>query len=363
MYPVSERFLATLGQSHRVITQVQLVRTDGEVVDLPHTGGSVQVDRKAAIRRTCSVTSADVSLIPTSPSDQLAVYGARLRISRGVDFGDGTSELVPLGLFRLDDVDGDPLLGPVTLTGKAIECIVQDDRFTVPYRATGTVVSAITALILRSIPDAQAVSLIADTAIGARTWDIEGDPWAAVQEIAAAAGAECYTNADGTFVISALPDLSTATPVWSVEAGEGGVYIKGKRGMSSAGVNNGVLARGEGTESGAVAVSYLATDDDPGSPTYWDGPFGRRPMFYSSATIINSASAQAASQLKLQAAKAPNATGDFSSMPNPALEPGDVLRVVHPDGLKELHQVASFTVPLEPAGDFPIATIGAKEDA
>lgn len=363
MYPVSSRFLATLPQPHRVVTQVQLFRTDGTVTDIPHIGGSVPVDRRATIRRTCTVTSADVSLIPTTPSDQLAVYGARLRVSRGIDYGDGSApDLVPLGLFRLDDVDGDPTLGPVTLSGKAIECIVADDKFTVPYRATGTVVGAITALILRSIPDAQVVSLMADTAIGARTWDVEGDSWAAVQEIAAAAGAECYTNADGTFVISALPDLSTATPVWSVEAGEGGVYIKGTRGMSSTGVFNGVLARGEGPESGAAGVSWLATDDDIGSPTYWGGPFGRRPMFYSSATIINSASAQAAAELKLQAAKAPNATGDFSALPNPALEPGDVLRVVHPDGKKELHQVASFSVPLEPTGDFPISTISAKED-
>ena len=364
MYPVSARFLAAIPEAHRVVTQVQLFRTDGRVVTVPHTGGSVPVDRGSAIRRTCTVTSADTSLIPTSPADELAVYGAQLRISRGIDYRDGSPpELVPLGQFRLDEVSGDPLLGPVTLTGQGIECIIQDDKFTVPYRATGTVVGAITTLVLRSIPTAQILPLIADTPIGPRTWDVEADPWAAVQEIAAAAGAECYTNADGTFVIATLPDINTTAPVWSVAAGEGGVYIKGTRGMSSAGVFNGVLARGEGTETGAVGVGYLATDDDPGSPTYWDGPYGRRPMFYSSSTLITLAAAQAAAYLKLAAARAPNATGDFSAVPNPALEPGDVLRVVHPDGLKELHQVQSFTVPLEVGGDFPIATIGAKEDA
>jgi hypothetical protein len=45
------------------------------------------------------------------------------------------------------------------------------------------------------------------------------------------------------------------------------------------------------------------------------------------------------------------------------LEPGDVLRVVHEDGSRELHQVASFSVPLDIGGDFPISTISAKEDA
>lgn len=363
MYPVSDRFLAALAESHRMLTEVQLFRTDGEVQTLQHVGGSVPVDRGQAIRRTCTVTSADVSLIPTTASDELAVYGARLRITRGIDYGDGTSEMIPLGVFRLDDVGGDPLLGPVTLTGKAIECIVQDDRFTTPYRATGTVVGAITALITRSIPDADVVSLIVDAAIGPRTWDVEADPWAAVQEIAAAAGAECYTNADGTFLISELPDVLTTDPVWTVAAGEGGVYVKGTRSMSSAGVHNGYLARGENTESGAAAVSYLAVDDDPGSPTYWDGPYGHRPGFYSSSTITTLSAATAAASLKLRSGKAPNAAGDFSALPNPALEPGDVLRVVHPDGLKELHQVQSITVPLSIGGDFPITTISAKGDS
>ncbi|MFI8191338.1 DUF5047 domain-containing protein [Streptomyces sp. NPDC085946] len=363
MYPVSDRFLARLAESHQVATQVQLFLTDGHVVDLEHTGGSVSVDRGQAIRRTCTVTGADPSLIPRTPSDQLATYGARLRISRGVEYGDGSRELVPLGVFRLDSVDGDVNEGPVTLQGKSLEAIVADDKFTQPYKATGTVVGAVTALIQRSIPDADVISQITDQPIGSRVFDVEADPWAGAQEIAAAAGAEVYCNADGTFVIATLPDLLTATPVWAVEATEGGVYISGNRAMSSDGVYNGVLARGENTAENVAPVSYLATDDDPNSPTRWAGPFGRRPMFYSSSTLTTVNACAQAANLKLASAKAPNASGDISSLPNPALEPGDVIRVMHEDGTRELHQVASFSVPLDAGGDFPISTISAKEDA
>jgi hypothetical protein len=309
------------------------------------------------------VTLADPSLIPRTPTDQLATYGAKLRISRGVDYGDGSSELVPLGVFRLDSVDGDISEGPVTLQGKGLEAVVADDKFTSPYKATGTVVGAVKALIQRSIPTADIVSLITDTPIGSRVFDVEADAWAGAQEIAAAAGAEVYANADGSFVISALPDLLTATPVWAVEATEGGVYISGNRGMSSDNVYNGVLARGENTADNVPPVSYLATDSDPNSPTYWGGPYGRRPMFYSSSTLTTVTACTAAANLKLAAARAPNATGDFSSLPNPALECGDVIRVTHPDGTRELHQVAAFTVPLDEGGDFQISTISAKEDA
>jgi hypothetical protein len=364
VYPVSDRFLARLAESHVPITAVQLFLTDGRVLDVPHTGGSVTVDRAQATRRTCTVTCDDPALIPRIPSDQLATYGARLRISRGVEYGSSNdTELVPLGVFRLDSVDGDVSEGPVTLQGKDLSAIVSDDKFTVPYRVTGTIVSAITEIIRRSILDAEIVSQITDTPIGSRTFDIEADPWTGVQEIAAAAGAECYPDADGVFRIAALPDLLTTPPVWAIEATEGGVYIKANRGMSSDNVKNGWLARGENTSDNVAPVSYLAVDNDPNSPTYWGGKFGRRPGFHSSSTLITTAACQLAATLRLAQAKAPNASGDISSLPNPALEPGDVLRVMHEDGSRELHQAAAFTVPLDLGGDFPISTISAKEDA
>jgi hypothetical protein len=363
LYPVSDRFLERLAENHTPVTRVQLFLTDGRVIDLDHTGGSVTVDRSQAIRRTCTVTVADPSLIPRTAADKLATYGAALRISRGVEYGDGSSELVPLGLFRLDSVDGDVSDGPVNLQGKALECAVADDKFTEAYTATGTVVGAITALIQRTLPGTDVISTIVDTPIGSRAFDVEADPWAGAQEIAAAAGAEVYSNADGVFVIATLPDLLTATPVWAVEATEGGVYISGSRAMTSDNVFNGVLARGENTSDDAPPVSALIVDNDPGSPTRWGGPFGRRPKFISSSTLTTVNACAAAAALELATAKAPNASGDISSLPNPALEPGDVLRIAHPDGVRELHQVASFSVPLDEGGDFPITTISAKEDA
>lgn len=363
VYPVSDRFLRRITESHDIAVEVDLFTTSGQVIPLDVTGGSVTIDRGQDIRRTCSVSSADVSLIPRTPSDQLATYGARLRIAVGVEYGDGSRETVPQGVFRLDSIDGDPVMGPVTLQGKAIECIIQDDLFTVPYRAVGTVVTAVTGLIQRSLPAAEIVSRITDVGIGATTWDVQGDPWAAVQEVAATAGAVVYTDGDGVFVIAALPDLLTAVPVWEVSAGEGGVLVSANRGMSADGVYNGVYASGEDAGSDAPPVSALVVDTDTGSPTYWGGPFGRRPQFYSSSTLTSIGACTAAATLKLAAAKAPNATGDLSSLPNPALEPGDVLRVTYADGIRELHQVANLTVPLDTGGDFPIGTIAAKEDA
>lgn len=361
MYPVSERFLATIVEPHTPLTEVTLFRADGGVDLLPHISGTVTVDRGQQCRRTCTVTIADVDLIPRTALDKLSVYGAQLRIARGVDYGGGQTELVPLGVFRLNEVGGDVDEGPVTLTGQSLECVVADDKFTAPYRASGTAVSAITALIQRSIPAAVVTNLAVDAAIGPRTFDIEADPWAAVQEIASAIGAEAYADADGQFVIDELPDLLTAPIAWTISAGEGGAYIQANRAMNADGVKNGWLVRGENTETNVAPVSALVVDNDPGSPTYWSGPFGHRPDFYSSPTIITSGAATAAGTLKLRASVAPNASADITSLPNPALEPGDVIRVVYPDGSAELHQVHSFPVEVGIGGSFTIQTISAKE--
>lgn len=120
MYAVSARFLQVIAESHTPVTEVVLFRADGGVETLPHTGGSVSVDRGSAVRRTCSVTITDTSLIPKTATDKLSIYGAQLRIRRGVTYSDGTTELVPLGQFRLDEVSGDVDDGPVTLAGKAL---------------------------------------------------------------------------------------------------------------------------------------------------------------------------------------------------------------------------------------------------
>jgi hypothetical protein len=363
VYPVSDRFLATLAEDHVPVTEVVLLRTDGSAERLDHEGGTVSVDQGSQCRRTCTVSAIDLSLIPRSPLSEILTNGSRLRISRGVRFSDGTQELVPLGVFRIDEIDGDVDIGPVSISGKSLECAVADDKFTAPYRATGTAVAAISALVLRSLPDAAVVSTVVDAAIGARTWDVGDDPWSAAQEIAAVLGAQVYCDAEGQFMIRELPDITTATPVWTVAAGEGGVYVSATRGTSAAGVFNGVHARGENSEAGTAPVSALVTDADPTSPTYWDGPFGRRPMFHSSTTLTTTGACTQAATVLLRAARAPNARADLSSLPNPALAPGDVLRVVYPDGTRELHQVAAFTVPLTAGGSFTVQTISGKEGA
>ncbi|AAR29737.1 tail protein [Streptomyces phage VWB] len=362
MYPATARFLATLAESYTPVSRVTLFRTDGRVEQLDHTAGTVTVDRGQQWRRACSVSHADPALIPRTEADKLSVYGAQLRIEAGVQLGSYV-ETVPVGQFRIETIDGDVDDGPAVIVGQSLECIVIDDAFTAPWRATGTAVGAITALILRSLPDAAVVALATDAAIGPRTFDIGDNPWEAIGEIAATIGAEVYCDAAGTFVIAELPDLLTVTPAWTIAAGEHGVYLSASRGMASKDVKNGVLVRGENPETGVATAPVLVVDSDPGSPTYWGGPFGRRPRFHTSPTLTTTGACTAAGTLLLRAAMAPNSTANLRALVNPALEPGDVLRVVYPDSTADLVQAASFAIDLGVGGDFLVQAISAKEGA
>lgn len=365
MYPPpSSLFLKALVESHTPVTVVELHKTDGTVTELEHISGSVTVDRSQAVRRTATISVPDTSFIPRTPTAQLAIYGARMRVLRGIRFGDGHVETVPIFWGRVEGVDGDPDTGPVDIKASGLEAIVADDKFVTAYstRAGVSAVTAITGIIQGAIPGAVVVNRAVDQTIGVRTWDAEGDRWAAVQECGTAIGAEVYADADGQFIIAELPDLTTAPISWQVDAGEGGALISANRAYSREGMYNFVLATGENTEEDVPPVSATAADEDPTSATYIYGPFGRVPTFYNSATLTTLNLAQGAANKLLRDSVKPNATADISSVPNPLLEPGDVLRVSYGSGDKDLLQVESFSLDLA-GGDFTLQAISAREDA
>ena len=171
MYPPpSSQFLAALSYSHTVATEVVLIRTDGTEQVLDHTGGSVTADRSQATRRTCSVTLAGTALIPRTPADKLSVYGATLRISRGLYLG-GQPLVVPLGRFRITAVSGDVDIGPVTIAGSSFEAALSDDPFesAVTVSSGDTAVFGIAGLIQATLPTAVIISTATDMTVGTRT--------------------------------------------------------------------------------------------------------------------------------------------------------------------------------------------------
>ncbi|MGI5404129.1 DUF5047 domain-containing protein [Streptomyces sp. CA-135486] len=367
MQTVTPLFLETLTTSHAMVANVEAFYAGSStVLDLPFTDGSVTVDRKSKTRRSLSLTVADPSYLPWAELDPLAVYGQQLVVSRGIRYPNGTTEVVPLGTFRIDEPQGDVRMGPVTLTGKSMECALIDDKFEVPTSTRGlsNCVDAMTFLIQQTLPTAAIVNLTA----GARnpscaivTWDAGADRWDAVTQIATSMQAEIYVDALNRFVIVDIPNVLSSPAAWDVAEGEGGALISSGRQMSRTAVYNAVVASGENTAGTTPPVSAVARDTDPSSPTRWGGPFGKVTKRISSGLWTTVSACTAAANSALFDAIAPNVQTSVDSLPNPALEAGDVIRVTHV-GRKELYLLQSLTIPLTATGDFSMSLQGGKED-
>ncbi|MEU3285581.1 DUF5047 domain-containing protein [Streptomyces longwoodensis] len=333
---------------------------------LPFTAGSVTVDRGSKTRRTISLTVADPKYLPWDATDTLASYGQQLVASRGIRYSDGSEEWVPLGTFRINEPGGDVHFGPVTVTGASMECAVQDDKFQAPATTRGqsTCVDAITTLIHQTLPDAVVVNLTSgarNPAVAIADWDAGADRWEAVAQIAAAMQAEIYVDAQNRFVITDLPDLVNGTVAWDIAEGEGGTLISAARSMPRTGVYNAVVASGENTASGSVPVSATSKDLDPTSPTLWGGPFGKVTKFISSALWTTTGACQSAADYALFDATAPSVQESIDSLPNPALEGNDIVRLIRA-GRKTRALVQAVTVPLTATEAFSITLRGNKEE-
>ncbi|MEV4037722.1 DUF5047 domain-containing protein [Streptomyces umbrinus] len=340
---------------------------DGELTasDIPIADGAVAVDRGSKTRRSLSLTVADLSYLPWDATDKLASYGQQLVVSRGIRFSHG-DEMIPLGTFRINEPQGDVHEGPVTLTGVTAEATVSDDVFMIPTstRGYGNCIDAIEFLIRQTIPDAPIVNLTADgrnPVCPVATWDSGANRWDAVVQVATAMRAEIFVDVIGRFVLVDLPDPLAVPVVWDIAEGEGGTLISASRQMSRTSVFNAVVVSGENSAADTAPVSGVAYDNDPSSPTRWGGPYGRVPKMYSSSLVVTAGDAQSLANYMLADLTAPNLQTSISSIPNPALEAGDCIRVSYA-GRKELFIAQSFSVPLTAEGAFPITLRGGKED-
>jgi hypothetical protein len=167
----------------------------------------------------------------------------------------------------------------------------------------------------------------------------------AVYELALAAAAETYFDGEGNFVFD--KPAGTLAPVWTVDSGQTGVMVSADESLARTGVFNGVLVQGQNTATDAPVAS-LVTDTDPGSPTVWGGPFGQVARIEQSSAVQTTQQATDAATAILNRRLTLQRAVTVVQAPNPALEAGDVVTVVFPDGRQEDHLVNSVTIDLGP---------------
>jgi hypothetical protein len=370
MQSVSEKWIPALTTDHGLSVKVNVLY-NGLIIaeNIPFADGSIRVDRGSETRRSLSLTIADPSRYPIDPTDEFAVYGQQLYVECGLTYLDGSTERVPVGSFVITNVSGNIHTGPLTVTAAGLEILLRRALWDTATSTggSGSVSSFVRFHILDTIPGASFVDSSTNGwwPIPSKTWDANSDKWSALSEAAASVGAELFCDAYGTFRLVDVPDPDDVSiqPVWEVSAGQSGVMVSASMSLSAEGVYNRVVVSGENAEERAAPVTAEAMIVDTNDPLYYGGPFGKVSKPFSSSLITNTPQAQGVANSMLRKAKASNRTVALESVPNPALEAGDRIRVVYGDvHLPEIHIVNSFDIPLSVSGGMAIATVSGKKE-
>lgn len=363
MFPVSERFLDALQDSHDVTTRVEVLVGGllAEVFDAESDsgvlGGSVTVDMRAQVRRrlTMSIADADYSLVPRRIGSLLAPPN-EIRVSQGIRFGPGDEELVPLGVFGISKPTVDESDGglAISLDGYDRSRRVSRAKWEVPWVITrGTNVATAIARILAdrvpTLPPLNAALTAATTPLIVFGDDGGGDPWKDAATLASDNGLELLIDPVGIPVLRPAPDPSRAQAVARyAEGADASLLASAAREFDDEPGTNGVIVVGEGSEI-AEPFRVIIWDDDPTSPTYYLGPWGKVPEYLVSELILTVEQALISGRALLRSRLGTVETVRFSSVGNPAHDGGDVVDLYRPRlHLDARYLIEQLTIPLGP---------------
>ena len=349
MRPVTPEFLTLLRLSHSVVVEATLEVPGEEPVEVPVIGGEITLDGTSPGRRRGSL------IVPWSIADygpagidlRTLPFGSYAVLKRGIRLGSGTRELVTLGRLRVDAVSSRATEGAASLELSDRMAQIADEPLLTPYTPTGKASDAIVHLVNDVFGSSIAYHVLTVPASEPTLVDVtyNDDRVKAISDLAATINAEAYFDAEGDLVVA--PRAPTdPTPVWDVNAGLDGVLVDVDESLDRTETANGVLVTGQASADTAP-ISALVMDTDPTSPTFWGGTFGKVALVIQSSAVqtVGQATAQANAELGRRLALTRNVT--LTTVPNPALEPGDVIRVTFTDGRVEDHLVEALTVPLD----------------
>ena len=334
-----------LAGGHRPVSRVDVWHAGRPQYTLEVTGGSVSIDADRPVRRNLSCTLVDPTgtLTVGDVDDLLNPYECEIAPYRGVMVA-GVPELAPLGVFGLTarQVSDSPDGLVITLTGQDRAMNYQVPMSSALALSGGTwVEDAVGRLLAKANPQVAMLGMVTGYTVGPLLFPPDIDVWAEAQELAQSVGARVFHDPTGVPVM-ALAGPASDTPVASYVEG-GGLLLDIDRAEDSDTIRNVVVA-----ESTNGLIRVVVEDDDPASPTFAGGRYGRRTVAMVNQHYGSVSQAQQSASARLAYELGRSETVTFTAVPNPGLDVDEVVSVHRPRiGLEHRGLVvASIDMPL-----------------
>lgn len=360
-YPVSANFRPYLAGSHKVVVSATVCDSAGNVLaELEPLGGAVTIDLDRDVRRdagTIDLVDPLGTLTPLTASAMLSpLSGYELVLSRGVEYSDGTTEMVPLGVFRWETCDINDDGNGITLTIGGLQdrsLRISSSRYVTPVAVTSataveTVITNIVQQAWPGVPIANGALQATGQTVNGLAFGVEGDSdaWQDARDLADRYGYRLYFDATGNLTMSTILQATDVAPVATY--GEGGelMITSLSKSWDITDTYNGVIAVGQGSGL-LIPARGVAWDDDATSPTYYLGQFGKRPRYYSSPTLITDAQATAVATAQLAKTLGVSERLQWSQLVDPSLDVDDVIAVMRSSmGLSSRYRLERIQIPL-----------------
>lgn len=348
MWALSERFLDALKYPHQIVTRVTCT-IGSSVEEVPITrAGTVTVDGTNRVRRR-----ANISIIGSrSFIKKMRTPGAVFRINHGLRFT-SDEELVPVFTGELSPGGQGFGVQEAAFTLLDWGAWLARTPLTSPYTPVSTTsrVAAVQTLVAQGRPGTTFVNEVGGGGqVGqSRMW--EGNRLDAISEILRDATAVGFFLPDGSWVTRRLPTLETPA-VWTIAPGDGGTLSGGSNNQAlEVGPNTIIVRPTAWWQSWTQQVVSITDTNDPRHPS----KVGVIPKVVESATLGTAVEARLLGRAQLSAWEGVQDNLQLDAISNPALEAGDVIRVITPtvgeDAAEAFqHYVNGFTLNLATGG-------------
>ena len=344
MLPSTAQYKQVIHAPHSLAFEVDLYAGPGGVLlesGVPIFGGSISANLTQRVTRSGTFTLGP-EFWPTLATDPLTPYQTVANIKAGIRYGNGATELFDVITGRVGELTRNDN-GSVTARIDDLAADVVAYQFETPVSSESpTVVAQIKRIIEAALPAATfGTNDVIDAAMPDLTWD--EDRGKALDDLAESLGARWYTLGNGDFVVRRLP-YDVGTPVQDIFDGIEGLLISGTPTLTRDGAANSVTVIVERFDGGAP-FRVRARDNAVGSPTLFNGPFGKVTEIIKVQTPLSMDDAKDYATAQLKALTALSSTWGVSCVPDYTLEPGDTVRL-ESRGVRETQLIDSITYPL-----------------